>query len=280
MNRQGGGYTIIEVIIFLAVSSALLISAVIVIGGQQSKAQFSQTMRELEGSIRDVINDVGEGLYKNPIGYTCDVIGGLGNATITPTFQSATAGSDQAGRNVNCIFLGKVVHFYPDSTTSYSYNIYDVVGRRFNSLGNEVTTIDEANPRTVTQNKTTLAQAETTETFPVAWRPALTSTIPTNTTGLAVFYSSLGSNANTSGLLGGSQVVRLGLVGQNATAIGTSKNLMTDQVDLMTSLTMPASGLQLCFSGGRDQKALLTIGENGASAVKLDFDNTQARTLC
>ncbi len=78
MNRgnRSTGYTIVETMIFLAVSSLMFISAMILINGRQSRAEFIQAVRVFEANLRDVANDVSTGYYANTtqagdkIGYT------------------------------------------------------------------------------------------------------------------------------------------------------------------------------------------------------------------
>ena len=67
MNRgeaRRGGYTIVETLIFLAVSALLFVSTIILISGRQAKAQFTNSVRDLVSDITDVANDVANGYYQ------------------------------------------------------------------------------------------------------------------------------------------------------------------------------------------------------------------------
>ena len=57
------GFTIVEVLIFLAVSSALMVSAFTLISGSQNKAAFTVGINDVQQQINAVINNVSNGYY-------------------------------------------------------------------------------------------------------------------------------------------------------------------------------------------------------------------------
>ncbi len=120
------GYTIVEVLIFLAVSGALLISAMSLFGGQQRRAQFTQAVREFDSKIQDIINDVSTGFYPNTGSIQCAYDGGAPGNGIKLTSGS---GSTQ-GANSDCIFIGRVIQFAPQGVGEGSLRIYTVAGQR------------------------------------------------------------------------------------------------------------------------------------------------------
>ncbi len=75
MNRSDNGYTIVEAMIFLAVSGVLFVSAMAAVSGQQQKTQFYQSIRDLDSNIRDKINEVGSGTFGNSLNLKCRVNG-------------------------------------------------------------------------------------------------------------------------------------------------------------------------------------------------------------
>lgn len=96
-----GGYTIVETLIFLAVSAAMFFAAIVLISGQQNKAQFVNAVRDLEAQLKDVANNVSTGYYAHPGDLTCPISGsGL------PEPQN---GGDVLGSSGNCMFVGVVV---------------------------------------------------------------------------------------------------------------------------------------------------------------------------
>ena len=112
------GFTVVETMIFLAVSGMLFFSAMTLIGGQQEKAEFNYGIQEFTAQVRDIINDVSTGFYPVDPGTNCFVTG-------TTTAQ---------GTNSGCTFIGRVMHFgandVPGNPTESSMRVYSVVGRR------------------------------------------------------------------------------------------------------------------------------------------------------
>ncbi len=99
--RQSG-YTVIEVLIYLAVVGLLLLSAMILVGGQQNKAEFNQGIRDLDAQFQDVLNDIAVGYYPKSDTFECKK---------DPVDGSVGPAVEGTGTNVECIFLGKVIHF-------------------------------------------------------------------------------------------------------------------------------------------------------------------------
>ncbi len=133
------GYTIIEVLIVLAVSSILLVAAIFTLSGQQRKTEFDQAIHDIETQINDTVNDVTTGFYPNTDNFNCDG-GGLA-PVLTP-------GSNSQGANKDCIFIGRVMHFGEQGSGGENYNIYTVVGKR-QTAGRDVTSFNETHPTAI-----------------------------------------------------------------------------------------------------------------------------------
>lgn len=121
MFKNRGGYTLIEVMIFLAVSGAIFASAVVLISGQQGRTQFQQSMRDLNSQIQNSISDVKTGFY---------VSGGNAVCSVDPNTFAITVsnpGASEQGSNEECIYLGKTFQTIENQDTLYTYN---VVGSR------------------------------------------------------------------------------------------------------------------------------------------------------
>jgi hypothetical protein len=151
MRRRRGqhGFTVLETLIFLAVSTALFVTSVGLITDQQNKVEFSFGIQELTSELRDAVNDVSTGYYKRDGDFRCRKNPGNGKIQILPP------GADgEQGTNKDCIFIGRVVQFSPSPistgfNTDQVYRIYTVIGVRTeteNGLEVEVNTIQDARP--------------------------------------------------------------------------------------------------------------------------------------
>lgn len=129
MKRVSAGYTVVEVMIFLAVSAALFASATVMLGGREAHTQFSQSMRDVESKMQDWLNDVNTGFSgTNPNLNTCSAAAG------SPVIN--TGGGSPTPQ---CIFLGKAIHFTTEASVPPSdpeqhrkVFTYQVFGRRLN----------------------------------------------------------------------------------------------------------------------------------------------------
>lgn len=95
MNRQQkAGFTVVETMIVLAVSSVLFLSVAALISGQLERFRTRDAVFNLESSVRDVLNDVTTGYYPE--------------TGTNPTCNSKTA---NRGENDKCIIAGKKIQF-------------------------------------------------------------------------------------------------------------------------------------------------------------------------
>lgn len=117
------GYTIVEVMIVLAISTAMFAMAARFVNGKQAKTAFNEGVNNFASQIQSVINQVNDGEYSD-VFVTCT--GGNGIISIP------SAGTDQ-GINSPCVFLGKFLHFSIDRS---SFDTFSVASSRLNSQGN------------------------------------------------------------------------------------------------------------------------------------------------
>lgn len=193
MQDKRAGYTVVEIMVVLAITSALFLSAIILFQGQQGRTQFTDAMRDMQSKMQDWGNDVSSGFYPTSTsGYTCTVTGTPPKAVVTST--PGTLGSNQ-----DCIYIGKVVQFRPNSSTVSAYTIF---GNRLDqSDGVSIATSLAAAQPVVAYNSITTPVTDLTETYnlhwgaqaqaiPVSCTTGSTSSCPTYTIAL---YHSIGS---------------------------------------------------------------------------------------
>lgn len=126
------GYTIVEVMIVLAVSGLMFVIAANFINGKQQKTAFQQGVNEMASRIQAMIEQVSDGQYSD-IPFTC-------SASSTPLQISASATQKQ-GTNSGCVFIGKFLQFYNQNNPS-SYATFSLAAARTSTaLGPDVTPV-------------------------------------------------------------------------------------------------------------------------------------------
>lgn len=116
------GFTVVEVMIVLAVSSLILLGAILVFSGKQTRTEFSQSVNQLQTEIQQTINDTSNGYYPTNNNFSCSQDRATGYPDI------AQASNQGQGQNLGCIFLGKVMQFAVSSYTDPNINVYTIVG--------------------------------------------------------------------------------------------------------------------------------------------------------
>jgi type II secretory pathway pseudopilin PulG len=113
------GFTIIEVVLFLAITALLGFIAIIGLGPRFRNVRFSESMRDLETNIqKELINSRAVNSRPN-LRCTLTVTG--------PLDISATGSLDNPGEAEDCVLNGRLLVFNPDNT---SYQYHTIVSRR------------------------------------------------------------------------------------------------------------------------------------------------------
>lgn len=233
------GFTIVEVLIFLAVSGGLMLSAFTLLSGSQGKAQFNQSINDMQQQLTTTINNVANGYYPAI------------NATCTPSgydgvlqFNGSAA---VQGTNKNCVFLGKILKFAADEDT---FKVYSIAGAR-EYQGVPVQTMREAQA-TVMPNP---------ESIPLKGGiKIVTMKRGTVNIGAVGFFTSFGE-VNTSG----------------ANALRTG-SLKADFIDVMnTDLTGDLVGAIVSTSGSSGFRGTYDTKKNPVDGVTLCFESSNSK---
>jgi type II secretory pathway pseudopilin PulG len=274
MRRPGGGYTILETLIVIAVSSAMFLTAVSAFGGRQEQVQFTQAVRDLESKLLDVINDVNTGFFEDPGEISC-----MNGATENDRpVLSVTGGSGQ-GSSEDCIFLGKTVHFDTTSAGSHRLNIASVVGLR-SSGGEHVSSLALANPVVIAGGDL----EENVSTYLLQWGLKITDTyqLSVPTIGGMGLFTSFSRNDGISSV-DNSQSTRFASIPSTALTDSHAEfvseaNTITDGSPLSGEQLIDLSGtnvITICVQSATDDdnKRAALIIEGGTNAtVTVDFD--------
>ncbi|HET8991431.1 MAG TPA: type II secretion system protein [Candidatus Saccharimonadales bacterium] len=295
-GRSRGGYTIVEVMIFLAVSGFMFVVAASFISGKQSSTQFVQAVNTVNAQIQQLITNVSDNNYA-PTSLQCTSnSGGSPPLTITST-------GGQQGTNLGCDFLGKVIQFGVKGSNGRNFDIYTIAGCQYanctyNSAdptaSNPPSSFSEAKAEPVdpgtnntcsssgtTPNLTTCNTLEWGMEVTSMWDDTSGTPQPTNSIGLFNSFAP----TNGGGLVSGSQTINVVDTGFGNININNASNV--DEAG-MVSLLEGNGGLDnaqpitspsypyfvVCFKDGKGHAGELTIGGSTASG-KL---NTSATT--
>lgn len=277
-RHESRGYTILEVMLFLAISGVMFIMAAAFVSGKQSKSEFRQGINDINTQVQQVMNDVSNGFYPSNNNFICKVIGGA-----APQLTAGT-GAGQ-GANTGCIFLGKVMQFRVAGSDGKDYNVFSVAGRQYKvspADGTLSTTFAEAQPVPVYG-----AGFDLTDKKTLQWGVRVTSMksngTPINGVG---FFGSFGAYASQSNRLqSGSQDVTVVAVPGSATPSG---DVAGDDTQASMAVHIPADvmadanrlsnpNIVLCLDNGNGQYGTLKIGGGGGQrlATAIQISNTQ-----
>ncbi len=293
-GRNHNGFTIVEVLIVLAVTSAILISALTLISGSQSKTQFNQAINDINQQIGSTANNVANGYYSNTIQNKKCTASAAGDEV--PKFNT---GAGALGANAGCIYLGRVIQF----TKGEEFYFHNVVGRqRSGAPAVEVTTMDDANPQIIepgalTHNiapneypKTTVTKQLKSGLTPSYIRYRNSNTDPWKYTSGVAFMSTLATiGASITDLSSGAlavdvapttfdspiEVASPGSVNEMPQYIDAFDNVLTGFGSNYDANKNPNSGVIICFdSGTTDQHAEITVGgQNQRTTTRLQISD-------
>ncbi len=275
LRTRSQGFTLIEVLIVLAVTGGLFVAAAVLISGKQNQTAFSQGIRELQSQIQQAINEVSIGYYPNLGNFNCTAV--ASGPSLTP------AGGGQQGTNSGCIFIGKVIQFDVAGTDPEQFQTYTLAGLKQTGGGQEVSTYAEALPKVIAPSTTLPATPDVSTTDIMQsgittyqmyyWDAAMT--VKTNVSAVA-FANSL-SQYNGGTIISGTQKVNV--IPILNTTLNSTPTVMAEAINanIAISVPNPSHGVSMCFvSGGTNQSGLITIGDNNRElSVKLDIKSNK-----
>lgn len=235
------GYTIVEVMIVLAVSGMMFVVAATFISGKQARTSFSTGVNELASRIQDTIEQVNRGKYSD-IRLNCIPSG-------STVIVSAGSGATPQGANPPCVFIGKFMHFSV-AGDKQQYETFSLAGLR------DKTTLADAGVTTINNGA---ADLTVNARIPQGLNVRSVKVNGTSSYGFG-FAQGLGSAAsNGYGYESGSQNINL------ISAGGLTSSLTTnDAASLITSSNLSDSKpkkVVICLTDGT-RYATITLGDN------------------
>lgn len=145
-----GGYTLIEALIVVAVSSTIFIGITTFFAGSRENVDFNQAKTDIDTKLKAYVNEVSTGVFAGSTSHSCAATasGGKQRPLLTAV-SGATPGTSD-----DCVYLGKAVLAYPGATDLY---IYDILGLRNKYSGSADTgqparSFADANPEPAGEN--------------------------------------------------------------------------------------------------------------------------------
>lgn len=248
------GFTIVEVVLFLALSALFLLVAFSGFGDKTRNTQFTDAMRNLQSYVQRLQNDVLNGVNTRS-NTACQITGG----TID------LAGTADVPGSSDCIIMGRTLGFTPDSSR---IQIRTIVGRLLSQASgddfnkSEFELINASNPKVLT--------GLMADTYDIDWQVKFTAARQVGSSSIDRpsfgFIRSPGSSNIFSFLLGNSSA----FYGPPAPPGG---------VNFPSIPTTPTTALyignllnaEICFRGEGTQQAKLLIGGQ-SDTVELVFD--------
>ncbi len=298
MNKSG--FTLVEVMIFIAISGMLFIFGLKNLIDTQQKDQFNVALGNIKSQLQVYFNDAENGNYQLPQGYYC--LSSLPRLTIA--FSPRPLGSD----NPNCSYLGSALYFINNPTTNLSkLLIFPVFGYTFknNSVGfnqsaPNSTSLNQSLPVSNPNLFTTFNLPSSVSLYNVTF---INNSNQTNNINLFLMLSNFNQYTSSNSLNSGSQFSRIIPIIPFATPIDYASqigvqpvnyiNQLTDQcvennnqplpsyacrennnVEIANSATPigPSSGISICLnSTNGSESAQLTIGNSTKSSNSTIF---------
>jgi len=283
-GKRPHGFTIVEVVIVLGVTSALFISTVLVVNGRQATADFDQAIGVVQSRIQQVMDDVTNGFYPLGNSFTCTA-----PASGEPNLSGPSMNGQ--GQNSGCVFLGKIMQFDVLSKPQTIYT-YSLVGRQCTdgqAIGNGSATCDtpktlaDAYPVGLLPSANPLGSKEdSTETTQIGAQLEVVNMYYNNnpaqkTRSVAFITNPSSLSSATNGITAGTESAQLYV--DKAVTTQQSQQTYNGNLDC-TSISCPnyqqVSNVNICLSDGSpNRSALIDIGDHGRQlAVNLSIKGT------
>ncbi len=287
------GFTIVETMIFLAISGLMVAVTINSVIGKQGDTEFKTGLNILRDNLSLSLTNVLNGNYQLPVGKYC-TINGSNQPVITGSVE--TAG--------NCTFLGEVISFGPKS-----YTVYTVLGRTYESSHPNLlaTNITQAKPAIYSSLSQSFQLPESIEIQCLAIQSSASSTCQNSTPiGSFAIISFTGfSGENTSGTslqayqgssTSGNSLLNNGSLQAELIPIPQSQlndssprtiNLINNLINCTSNVNMicskssgpeilpepinPSNGIVLCLNSGTNNESadLIFGGNNSPSSVSI-----------
>lgn len=257
------GYTIIEALIFLAVSTALFGSVVGAMTQQSRRKEFTQSIENLQVRLQDALNDVSTGYYPSNRDIKC---------SSTSSGPNITVGASNQGTNVGCIFVGSAIKFDENGT----FKMYSMVGNRQIDRPplDDVRDLEESRPKLlgIDSNPGLFDQGELLEGIEIEKVINLEGSTgaPEEIGGFALVSTFSQKDPVTNSVSGNASKVTLKAVNSSILTMPDTTFAQNIRISRGNNLVDAPKGILICILEG-NRRASITIGGNSET---LSLDRT------
>ncbi len=275
VRKSNKGYTILEVLIFIAVSAVIFVAAMAAISGRQQQVQFAQSVREFDAKIADLVNDVSTGFFPTNETISCQVTAG------DVQINNVTAGGEKLGTSDDCLYVGKALQFQPEGRQDV-LRIYTLAGKRYqDSKLTPSSTIANAKPKAVSMTSDATFNSSVEE-YMLLYGLRVRKVIRPVSPSVNTDFGTIGLMSNFGGVsVSDAQSIKIGGIvgtslGQTEGQAVTIINSLTDDPTQSATNgyinTNTPEGIVLCLIDQNNMKASVSLGALGSNATKLDID--------
>jgi Tfp pilus assembly protein PilE len=286
MKRSVGGYTLLEVMLFTAISGILFFAITLVFKGQYATTEFRASMNEVNSKVQQWIDQVDNGYSgSTATAYSSDVTCTL--ISDRPQLQAAPSSGADLGTNNECIFLGKTIHVSSNPNFSHSIYVYPVLGRRIYAIGSDnllTSSLGSANP------EPTFGSVDLTEVYTIPNGARVIRATDT-TNGIDRYMAGIFTSFSNSDMNIGQQNGSSNLIVVQYPVNGNlppRSAAVRDCIELRNACSnalnpnnpWPLTSWTVCFDNdGGDERGLLTITSSNGFGVKATMQIGKAN-LC
>jgi len=289
--RNRGGFTIVETLMVLGVTTVIFVSAIGSISDRQNRIQFSQGMRDITSTISDILNDVSTGYFPTTPGLTCTAAANATNPA--PVFGYNASIGDTTGAKKDCVFAGKVIQIGTDTSASTGF-VYSMAGRRltYSTAGSsdvqsftelKPVVIDSKNANNITADPN-IAKIDTTGGLSLPYGIRIVQQDGSDGgRAIGVFYKDFrGVSLNGQSSSGVTSVAIAKVTSATAGPASMSQTNVINAADAVLANQFIGTGnVVLCFkSGTTDQTATITIGDGIQGSLRLDYEVPLGGVAC
>ncbi|NBW29417.1 type II secretion system protein [bacterium] len=252
------GFTIVEVLIVLAISGVIMVATLPFISNKQNNTQFTVGIRQIQNQLQEILNNVSTGNVTVPasVNYSCTSSNGAG-PVITSTLSNL-------GTNFGCQYIGMGIYFDKNSM-----QIIPIIGQKYSDSNlTKVTSLASAKPCPMifVTNGCSQVNGATTINYP----SSITMSKYSNTigTGLVAIYSITSISSDVSNGSGGVDLLNLGLNALIGTGIPNSGNILASTYNLP---------IDICFNSGTNSNSgVIHLSPKGnPTSVDLDIGSVK-----